>query len=71
MVVRSDPLHWLACLPPSLAAAENQEGETMRQTAERALEESVSLEKVQPYFVGNCPAGHAALGDTGTLFFHR
>lgn len=45
----------------------------MRQTAERALAAAVDPEGtgVQPYFVGNAPAGHAALGDHGTLFFHR
>lgn len=43
----------------------------MRQTAERALADAVELEAVRPYFVGNAPAGHAPLGDAGTLFFHR
>lgn len=56
---------------PHACPAENAEGETMRQTAERALAEAVETSAVQPYFVGNAPAGHAALGDAGTLFFHR
>lgn len=45
----------------------------MRQTAERALAEGVDGVggAVQPYFVGNAPAGHAVLGGAGTLFFHR
>ena len=43
----------------------------MRQTAERALAESVEGEAIQPYFVGNAPAGHVDLGSAGTLFFHR
>ena len=42
----------------------------MRQTAERALAEAVDVAQVQPYFVGNAPAGHVQLGG-GTLFFHR
>jgi hypothetical protein len=43
----------------------------MRQTAERALAEAVDTSAVQPYFVGNAPAGHVELGEAGTLFFHR
>ena len=43
----------------------------MRQTAERALAECVDESVVQPYFVGNAPAGHVALGEAETLFFHR
>lgn len=42
----------------------------MRQTAERALADAVDTAAVQPYFVGNAPAGHVQLGD-GTTFFHR
>lgn len=55
----------------TLPQAENAEGETMRQTAERALAEAVQLEGVQPFFVGNAPGGHHAPGDSTTLFFHR
>ncbi|KAL4419359.1 hypothetical protein ABPG77_001586 [Micractinium sp. CCAP 211/92] len=54
----------------SLPQQENQEGETMRQTAERALAAAVNTEAVQPYFVGNAPAGHVEV-DGATLFFHR
>ncbi|KAL4440471.1 hypothetical protein ABPG75_003472 [Micractinium tetrahymenae] len=54
----------------SLPQQENQEGETMRQTAERALAAAVDTEAVQPYFVGNAPAGHVE-ADGATLFFHR
>lgn len=43
----------------------------MRQTAERALAEAVELSAVQPYFVGNAPAGHVQLGSDATHFFHR
>ena len=44
----------------------------MRDTAERALAEAVDTSAaVQPYFVGNAPAGHVELGERGTLFFHR
>lgn len=44
----------------------------MRQTAERALAEAVDVSAVQPYFVGNAPAGHVQLQDAAsTLFFHR
>lgn len=42
----------------------------MRQTAERALAAAVNTEAVQPYFVGNAPAGHVEV-DGATLFFHR
>lgn len=55
----------------SFMQQENQEGETMRQTAESALAEAVDTSAVQPYFVGNAPAGHVQLGEQGTLFFHR
>lgn len=54
----------------ALPQREHGEGETMRQTAERALAEAVDTSAVQPYFVGNAPAGHVQLQD-GTLFFHR
>ena len=54
----------------TLPRREHAAGETMRQTAERALAEAVDAAAVQPYFVGNAPAGHVAVGD-GTLFFHR
>ncbi len=47
-----------------------QEGETIRQTAERVLGETVNVEQVQPYFVGNAPAGHVEM-EEGTLFFNR
>jgi hypothetical protein len=43
----------------------------MRQTAERALAEAVDTSAVQPYFVGNAPAGHVELAEAGALFFHR
>lgn len=43
----------------------------MRQTAERALAEAIELPAVQPYFVGNAPAGHVQLGSDATHFFHR
>lgn len=63
-------------------AAENQAGESMRATAERALAEALTEDAgVQPFFVGNAPTGHhapaaapaAATGAGGgeTLFFHR
>lgn len=49
--------------------AEHQEGETMRQTAERALQETIQ-EGPQTYFVGNLPIGHVA--DSGyKAFFHK
>ncbi|KAL4856353.1 39S ribosomal protein L46 [Chlorella vulgaris] len=46
----------------TLPQQENQESETMRQTAERALAEAVDVSAVQPYFVGNAPAGHLIKG---------
>ena len=54
-------------------AAAHRAGESMRQTAERALEEGVSGEGMQPFFVGNAPAGHApgAPAPEDTTFFHR
>lgn len=56
----------------ALPQQENVEGETIRQTAERALGDAVDTEAAQPFFVGNAPAGHVGLaGDAGTLFFHR
>lgn len=54
----------------SLPQQENREGETMRQTAERALAAAIDTAAVQPYFVGNAPAGHVGVDDS-TLFFHR
>jgi large subunit ribosomal protein L46 len=45
-------------------------GETTRAGAERALGEALSSEGLQPYFVGNAPAGHVALPG-GAVFFHR
>jgi len=63
-------------------AARNAEGETIRETAERALREAVGEGEAAPrvYFVGNAPAGHLATGagvagagggPGGSLFFHR
>jgi large subunit ribosomal protein L46 len=54
-------------------------GETTRAGAERALAKALGPDAggVQPYFVGNAPAGHAPLsgsdaaGAGGLLFFHR
>ena len=44
-------------------------GETMRQTAERAVKETVQ-EGPQIYFVGNSPMGHVEQCDT-KAFFHK
>ena len=54
-------------------------GETTRAGAERALAKALGPDAggVQPYFVGNAPAGHAPLSESddapggGLLFFHR
>lgn len=56
--------------PAAPAAAAVQEGESIRQTAERVLGDTIELEGVQPYFVGNAPAGHVETPE-GTLFFNR
>lgn len=55
----------------TMPAVEVQEGETTRQAAERALAETVTLDTVQPYFVGNAPAGHVENSAGDKLFFHR
>ena len=56
------------------------QGETIRQTAERALKEAVEVgeDGLRVYFVGNAPAGHLPTGagvaggaGEGSLFFHR
>ena len=49
--------------------AENREGETMRQTAERALQETIQ-EGPQTYFIGNSPMGHVGSSNS-TAFFHK
>lgn len=48
---------------------ENSAGETMRQTAERALKETIQ-EGPQTYFVGNAPMGHVNQSSF-TAFFHK
>ena len=56
--------------PNAVVGGALQEGETIRQTAERVLGETVNVEEVQPYFVGNSPAGHVET-EAGTMFFNR
>ncbi|GAB4813991.1 hypothetical protein N2152v2_001037 [Parachlorella kessleri] len=56
--------------PYMLPHSQHKEGETIRQTAERVLGETVTVEEVQPYFVGNSPAGHVET-EAGTMFFNR
>ncbi|KAL6783976.1 MRPL46 [Auxenochlorella protothecoides x Auxenochlorella symbiontica] len=51
-------------------AVEHEEGETIRGSAERALGLTLVREGLQPFFVGNAPAGHVETGE-GTTFFHR
>jgi large subunit ribosomal protein L46 len=47
-------------------------GENTRTGAERALREVLGDgDGFQPYFVGNAPAGHVALTNGATFFFHR
>lgn len=69
-------MHWM----PAVSA--RAQGETIRQTAERALAEAIEEEDVgamRAYFVGNAPAGHfsasGGLGGVeegpGSVFFHR
>lgn len=41
----------------------------MRQTAERALQETIQ-EGPQTFFIGNCPMGHVADNDS-KAFFHK
>jgi large subunit ribosomal protein L46 len=52
---------------------ELQQGENTRTGAERALKEVLGDGDgtFQPYFVGNAPAGHVAVPNRGTFFFHR
>lgn len=52
---------------------ELQQGENTRTGAERALKEVLGDGdgNFQPYFVGNAPAGHIALTNGDTFFFHR
>lgn len=48
---------------------EHSAGETMRQTAERALQETIQ-EGPQTYFVGNAPMGHVE-HSSGKAFYHK
>lgn len=48
---------------------EHSKGETMRQTAERALQETIQ-EGPQTYFVGNAPMGHVD-HSSGKAFYHK
>jgi large subunit ribosomal protein L46 len=49
--------------------AESSAGETMRQTAERALKETIQ-EGPKTYFVGNAPMGHVDQ-NSSKAFFHK
>eukprot|EP00891_Asterochloris_glomerata_P002970 jgi/Astpho2/2970/gw1.00051.289.1_t len=46
----------------------HQQGETIRQTAERAMAEGIQ-EGPQLYFVGNCPMGHVLQPQSNTPLF--
>ena len=53
-------------------ARQNQAGETMRQTAIRALKEHTKEDsRRQVFHLGNAPAGHHASTGGKTTFFHR
>lgn len=49
-------------------SAQHEEGETIRQTAERALESALDPPGPKVHFMGNGPAGHL---QQQQLFFHR
>ena len=49
--------------------AEHSAGETMRQTAQRALQDTIQ-EGPQTYFVGNAPMGHVE-HNSSKEFFHK
>lgn len=57
-------------LRPGSPSPPSRQGETIRGSAERALGLTLVQEGLQPFFVGNAPAGHAETGE-GTTFFHR
>eukprot|EP00873_Tetraselmis_striata_P019503 jgi/Tetstr1/439767/TSEL_028181.t2 len=51
-------------------SVENEEGETLRDTAERNMK-ALAGEEVKCYFVGNAPMGHLPLSSGGAQFFNK
>ena len=48
-----------------------EDGETMREAAERQVGDMASLDVQLAYFIGNAPTGHVEKQDGNTVFFHR
>ena len=72
-VVHKEDQYLLCCVSGDSSwqfpQTENSAGETMRQTAERALKETIQ-EGPQTYFVGHAPMGYVDQ-DSSKAFFHK